>query len=66
LVVAGLWSTDLGAGLDDFTGTLGKTGFGWVLAGRANFFGAAAFGVALFAIALPGFLAAFIGFLEGI
>jgi hypothetical protein len=65
-VATGFAAAGLGTDLVGFTATLGKTGFGVDFAGaRAGFLGKAAFGVAFFGIALPGFLADLIGFFEG-
>jgi hypothetical protein len=67
LAAAGFAGADFGTDLVGFTATLGKTGFGVAfVGGRAGFFGATDFGVAFFAVALPGFLADLFGFFEGI
>jgi hypothetical protein len=53
--------------LVDFTATLVATGLGLGFVGiRVGFFTLAALGIAFFGVALPGFLAALLGFFEGI
>jgi hypothetical protein len=66
-VIADFAITGLGAGLLGFTVTFDVAGVGLAFAGgRATFLGAAILWVAFLGVALPGRLAALLGFFEGI
>ncbi|HTB28026.1 MAG TPA: hypothetical protein VK715_03650 [Steroidobacteraceae bacterium] len=62
---AGFAAGALGAGFCGFTGTFDVMGFG-LGGGRVAFLATAALRTAFLGIAFPGFLAALIGFFEGI
>jgi hypothetical protein len=67
LTAAGFAITGLGAGLLSFTVTFDVGGDGLAFeGGRATFLGAAVLWAAFLGVALPGRLAALLGFFEGI
>jgi quinol-cytochrome oxidoreductase complex cytochrome b subunit len=65
LAAAGLAVGALGAGFCGFTGTFDVMGFG-LGGGRVAFLATTVLRTAFLGIAFPGFLAALIGFFEGI